>query len=88
VDSSQAEPLNASLASSLLDEISRLSPKAEEGHFDELRGNAEGLLAHWKTFFEQLEPVAYRLKPKKVILTSCAAMQRDYLLIGKPFLSN
>ena len=56
MDSSQAEPLNASLASSLLDEISRLSPKAEEGHFDELRGNAEGLLAHWKTFFEQLEP--------------------------------
>ncbi len=56
MDSSQAEPLNASLTSSLLDEISRLSPKAEEGHFDELRGNAEGLLAHWKTFFEQLEP--------------------------------
>ena len=56
MDSSQAEPLNASLASSLLDEISRLSPKAQKGHFDELRGNADGLLTHWKTFFEQLEP--------------------------------
>jgi len=42
--------------SSLLDEISRLSPPAQAGHFDELRGNTENVLAHWQTFFRQLEP--------------------------------
>ena len=39
-----------------MDDITRLAPKASEGHFDELRGNGIELLPHWKTFFEQLEP--------------------------------
>ena len=56
MDSSQAEPLNINSASSLLDEIGKLSPKAQDGHYDELRGNTEDLLTHWKNFFEQLEP--------------------------------
>ncbi len=56
MDSSQAEPLKDAPASSLIDEICRLSPKAQVGHFDELRGNTNGLLPHWQTFFEQLEP--------------------------------
>ena len=43
---------NASLA----DEVAKLAPKAQAGHFDELRGTSTNLLKHWKTFFEQLEP--------------------------------
>ena len=39
-----------------MDDITRLAPKANEGHFDELRGNDSELLPHWKTFFEQLGP--------------------------------
>jgi uncharacterized circularly permuted ATP-grasp superfamily protein/uncharacterized alpha-E superfamily protein len=56
VDSSQANSLKAADNPSLTDEIIRLSPKAHEGHFDELRGHSAALLPHWKTFFEQLEP--------------------------------
>ena len=56
MDSSQANPLKAADNPSLTDEIIRLSPKAHEGHFDELRGHSAALLPHWKTFFEQLEP--------------------------------
>ena len=56
MDSSQANPLKATANPPLVDEIARLSPKAQAGHFDELRGNANELLGHWKTFFEQLGP--------------------------------
>jgi uncharacterized circularly permuted ATP-grasp superfamily protein/uncharacterized alpha-E superfamily protein len=56
VDSSQANPLKSTPTPSLVDDITRLAPKANEGHFDELRGNSSELLPHWKTFFEQLGP--------------------------------
>ncbi len=56
MDSSQANPLKFIANPSLLEEIARLSPKAKDGHFDELRGNSSELLPHWQTFFEQLEP--------------------------------
>ncbi len=56
MESSQANPLKSTANPLLVDEIVRLAPKAKEGHFDELRGNTSSLLAHWKTFFEQLEP--------------------------------
>jgi uncharacterized circularly permuted ATP-grasp superfamily protein/uncharacterized alpha-E superfamily protein len=39
-----------------VEDIVRLTPKAKDGHFDELRGNSSSLLPHWKTFFEQLGP--------------------------------
>lgn len=54
MDPSQADPLRP--PSSVIDEVARLSPKAQEGHFDELRGNTGMLLPHWQTFFQQLEP--------------------------------
>jgi len=41
---------------SLADEVAKLAPKAQAGHFDELRDSSNNLLKHWKTFFEQLEP--------------------------------
>ncbi|APB99120.1 circularly permuted type 2 ATP-grasp protein [Polynucleobacter asymbioticus] len=56
MDTSQANPLKSITNPSLVDEITRLAPKASEGHFDELRGNGSELLPHWKTFFDQLEP--------------------------------
>ncbi len=56
MNQSQTQSFKTTPPASLLDEISRLSPKAQAGHFDELRGNGEGLLAHWQTFFAQLEP--------------------------------
>ena len=56
MDSSQASSLKSTTNPSLVDDITRLAPKASEGHFDELRGNGTELLPHWKTFFEQLEP--------------------------------
>lgn len=56
MDSSQASSLKSTTNPSLVDDITRLAPKASEGHFDELRGNGIELLPHWKTFFEQLEP--------------------------------
>lgn len=56
VDPSQADSPKASPHPSVVDEVSQLSPRAKEGHFDELRGNTATLLPHWQTFFEQLEP--------------------------------
>jgi uncharacterized circularly permuted ATP-grasp superfamily protein/uncharacterized alpha-E superfamily protein len=55
VDPSKAELLKTTSAS-LREEVARLSPKAQSGHFDELRGNTSDLLSHWSVFFEQLEP--------------------------------
>ena len=56
MDPYQTNSLNSEANPALVDEIVRLAPKAKEGHFDELRGNNASLLAHWKAFFEQLEP--------------------------------
>lgn len=55
MDSSKAKFLKTT-ATSLWEEVASLSPKAQAGHFDELRGNGSDLLTHWKTFFDQLEP--------------------------------
>ena len=41
---------------SLIDEVRDLAPRAEPGHYDELRNSSGELASHWKTFFEQLEP--------------------------------
>ena len=43
-------------SASLIDEVTTLAPKAQEGHYDELRAHSDTLAPHWKTFFEQLEP--------------------------------
>lgn len=43
---------------SLIEEIARLSPKIQGGHFNELLGNSSNLLPHWKTFFEHLDSSA------------------------------
>jgi uncharacterized circularly permuted ATP-grasp superfamily protein/uncharacterized alpha-E superfamily protein len=56
VDSSQVNSLKATTNPTLVEEIARLSARAQEGHFDELRGSSSELLQHWKTFFEQLGP--------------------------------
>ena len=56
MENSQAHSLKATDHLALVDEINRLSPKAKEGHFDELRGKSESLLPQWQTFFEALGP--------------------------------
>ncbi len=55
MDPSKSELLKTS-STSLKEEVLRLSPKAQAGHFDELRGDSSDLLAHWKIFFDWLEP--------------------------------
>ena len=40
----------------LAEEVAKLAPSAKDGHFDELHEDASTLAAHWKAFFEQLEP--------------------------------
>lgn len=55
MESFQANPSNIG-NSSLAEEVTQLAPLAKAGHFDELHHDGSTLAAHWKTFFEQLEP--------------------------------
>lgn len=56
MDSSQIYSLKSTANPSLVEEISRLAPKAKESHYDELRGHSNALLPHWQIFFQELEP--------------------------------
>ena len=56
MDSTKANLSKTAQFSSLVDEINQLSPKAIPGHFDEMRGNGNSLLPHWKEFFDALGP--------------------------------